>query len=134
MKWNKEQILDFLEDRDEDTIWFIDKEKNKSSRTRQQEKTWYKLFGAIATHESSQWETVNKQEVKLYMLGWCFWTHKLKLSKSELEVPNKSETSKLTKEEGIFFIDTLLLYCKVKKVPVKITSREIDSLYESFNN
>ena len=130
MKWTKEVITNYMKD---NQVYICVKEESKEGRTRQQEKTWYKIFNAIAIHESSKWETVNSQEVKMYMLWWCFWTHKLKLSKTEIELPNKSQTSKLTKEDWIFFIDALLLYCKVKKVPVKIESAEIQSLYDSYN-
>ena len=129
MKGTADQIRDFLEDRDEEIIRFIDKEKNKSSKTREQEKTWYKLFNWISTH---LW--YNTEEVKSFLLAGTFGTHKMKLNKEEIEVPNESRTSTLTKEQWIFFIETILVFVKAKDIPVQITSREIDSLYNSFNN
>ena len=50
-----------------------------------------------------------------------------------MEIPIISETHKLTKEQGIFLIDTLLTFVKLKNIPIEITPREIQSLYESYN-
>jgi hypothetical protein len=46
---------------------------------------------------------------------------------------NKPKTSELTKEEWIFFIDSIIEFCKSNNIPVEITPRELTSLYESFN-
>ena len=133
MQWTHEDVMIYMDKNTDDQIYIIDKKETKAGRTRQQEKTYYKIFAAISVFESSKWPTVSVQEVKMYMLGWCFGTHKIKLSKSEMEVPNKSETSKLTKQDWIFLIDTLLLYCKVKKIPVVIEWPEIQWLYNTYN-
>jgi hypothetical protein len=58
----------------------------------------------------------------------------MKLNTEEIEVPNESRTSQLTKEQGIFFIETILAFVKMKDIPIQITPREVQSLYDSFNN
>jgi len=122
-----EKELVFADDNDE--FYFFDKLDSKGKRTLAQNRTLYKILNAISKH---LWNPI--QEVKIYMLSWCFWTHKIKLSKTEIEVPNISETSSLTKEQWIFFIDTLLAFAKIKNVPVDITPRDIQNLYDSYNN
>jgi len=121
------QIIEMLEWQDEDIEWIIQKKDTKQGRTLAQNRTWYKLFSAISKH---LWYSV--QEVKMYMLSWCFWTKILKMSKEKMEIPVISQTSDLTKEQWIFFIDTILAFVKIKNVPVEITSREINSLYDSY--
>ena len=128
MIWTKQQILEKLEKANDDELWILDKKETKIWKTRQQEKTYYKILNAIANHLG-----YNIQEVKIYILSWCFGTHPLKLSKEYMEIPNISKTSELTKEQGIFFIDTLLQFVKIKDVPVVITSREVQNLYETYN-
>ncbi len=128
MIWNKDEIIEFLQNKKEDERWFIDKEKNKSSHTRQQQKTWYKLFNWISTH---LW--YNVEEVKSFLLAGTFGTHTMQLNTEEIQVPNESRTSQLTKEQWIFFIDTILQFVKLKDIPVEITPREISSLYDSYN-
>lgn len=109
-------------------ICYIEEKESKESKTRQQEKTYYKILTAISKH---LW--YDMQEVKIYLLSGCFWTHKLKLSKTEIEVPNISQTSMLTKEQWIFFIDTILTFAKLKNVPIEITSAEMQNLFDSYN-
>jgi len=121
------EVIEFLETQSEDIDWVIQKKESKQWRSLAQNRTWYKLFWAISKH---LW--YNIQEVKIYMLSWCFWTKKLKMSKEEIEVPVISNTSDLTKEQGIFFIDTIIAFAKIKNVPVEITSAEIRNLYDSY--
>ena len=126
-KQDIEKMLVFAQDTDK--FYFFEKADTKEKRTLAQNSTIYKILDAISKH---LWSPV--QEVKIYMLSWCFWTHKIKLSKNEIEVPNISNTSELTKEQWIFFIDTLLTFSRIKDVPIEITSNEIQSLYDSYNN
>ena len=121
------ELIDYLKTQKEDTDWVFDKSTTKAGKTRQQEKTYYKLFWAISKH---LW--YNMQEVKIYMLSGCFWTKKLKLSKEEMEIPVISNTSDLTKEQWIFLIDTLIAFAKIKNVPVKIENAEIQNLYATY--
>jgi len=128
MKWNKTKIIDYLNKWKEGQEYICDKIESKAGRTRQQEKTYYKLINAISTH---LW--YNTEETKIFLLAGTFGTHKMKLHKEEIEVPNESRTSSLTKEQAIFFIDTILAFVKIKDIPVKITPREVQSLYDSYN-
>ena len=125
-----EKVSNYLENIKDtkQVIVYISDRETKEMKTRQQEKTYYKIMNAIATHLG-----YSVEEVKIYILSWCFWTHKIKLSKEEMEVPNISRTRDLTKEQAIFFIDTLLQFVKIKNVPVEITPIEIQSLYNSYN-
>ena len=122
-----EKMLVFADDKDE--FYFFEKADTKEKRTLAQNRTLYKILDAISKH---LWNPI--QEVKIYMLSWCFGTHKLKLSKTEIEVPNISNTSALTKEQWIFFIDTILAFARIKDVPIEITPREIQSLYDNYKN
>ena len=126
-KQDIEKMLVFADDKDE--FYFFEKADTKEKRSLAQNRTLYKILNAISKH---LWNPV--QEVKIYMLSWCFWTHKIKLSKTEIEVPNISQTSELTKEQWIFFIDTILAFARIKDVPIEITSRDIQNLYDSYNN
>ena len=125
-----EKVSNYLENIKDtkQVIVYISDRETKEMKTRQQEKTYYKIMNAIATHLG-----YSVEEVKIYILSWCFWTHKIKLSKEEMEVPNISRTRDFTKEQAIFFIDTLLQFVKIKNVPVEITPIEVQSLYNSYN-
>lgn len=127
MIWNKQEIIDFLDTQKEDALFFIDKEESRASKTRQQEKTYYKLMTDISKH---LWYNVD--EVKMYLLSWCFWTKKLKLSKTEIEIPVISRTRDFTKEQWIFFIDTLLKFIELKKIPITLTTQDVKNLYDNY--
>lgn len=126
MKWNKEKITNYMKD---NQVYICVKEESKEGRTLQQNRTWYKLFNWISSH---LW--YNTDEVKSFLLAGTFGTHKMKLNTEEIEVPNESRTSMLTKEQGIFFIETILAFVKMKDIPINITPIEVQSLYDSFNN
>ena len=128
IKLTKQEIekqLVFADDLDE--FYFFKDADTKEKRTLAQNRVFYRLFNWISKH---LW--YDTQEVKIYMLSGCFWTHKIKLSKTEMDIPNISHTSELTKEQWIFFIETILTFVKMKNVPVEITPREIQSLYDSY--
>ena len=128
IKYTKKHIeaeLVFADDLDE--FYFFKDADTKEKRTLSQNRVFYRLFNWISKH--LWYET---QEVKIYMLSGCFWTHKIKLSKTEMDIPNISHTSDLTKEQWIFFIETILTFVKMKNVPIEITPREIQSLYDSY--
>jgi len=120
-----EKQLVFADDLDE--FYFFKDTDTKEKRTLAQNRVFYRLFNWISKH---LW--YDTQEVKIYMLSGCFWTHKIKLSKTEMDIPNISHTSDLTKEQWIFFIETILTFVKMKNVPIEITPREIQSLFDSY--
>ena len=129
MKWTKEQILDFLEDRDEETIYIIEKSTTKAGRSLQQNKTFWKIFKAIG---DKLW--YSKEVVRTNILTALFWTYEVTMFWSTHLIANKSSTATLTKEEWIQVIDWALAYATKIDAWIQITSREIDSLYESFTN
>lgn len=112
----------------EKLVAYITEKETKEIRTLAQNRTWYKLFWWISKH---LWNHI--QEIKIYFMIWCFWSKKLKLSKNYMEIPIISETHKLTKEQGILLIDTLLAFAKIKNIPIEITPLEIRNLYDSYN-
>lgn len=129
INWSKKHILTQIEKLNEaEYVCYIWKKDSKETHTRQQQKTWYKIIGGISKH---LWYTL--QEVKLYLLAWCFGTRPLKLGRTEIQIPNKSKTSELDKKEWIFFIDTILEFCKAKNIPITITSREVTELYKTYD-
>ena len=129
MKYTKEEILQqlvFAENTDE--FYFFDNADTKQKRTLAQNNWFYMLLSAISKHLGQP-----LQEVKIYFLSGCFWTHKLKLSNTEFDIPNISHTSELNKEQATFYIDVILQFCKAKDIPVTITPRQVQSLYDSYN-
>ena len=125
-----EQLSNYIEKNShkEKLVAFIDTKESKAIRTRTQEKSYYRLFNWIAQH---LWNNI--QEVKIYFLIGCFWSKKIQLSKNYIEIPIISQTRDLTKEQAIFLIDTLIAFTKLKNIPCEITSRELESLYNSYN-
>lgn len=130
MKHTKQEIEKLLVFADDDDEFLFEEWKDtKKQRTLLQNKTFHLILWAISKH---LWYTM--EEVKAYMLSWCFWAQKIRLSKEEMDIPIISSTTQLSKEQAIFFIDTLLQFAKIKDVPIEITPRGIQSLYESYNN
>jgi len=121
--------MEYIDKGKEDQVYICVKKESKEWRTIQQNRTWYKLFNSISSH---LWYNVD--EVKMFLLAGTFGTHKMKLNTEEIEVPNENKTSKLTKEQWIFFIDTILQFVKLKDIPVEITSAETQNLYNSYIN
>jgi len=105
-------------------IWY---KETIEQRTISQNSTFYRLFSWIWKH---LWE--DTQTIKIYFLIWCFWSRKINLSKTEMEIPIISETSKLNKEQWILLIDTLIRFTKKHNIPCEITPKELQSLYNSF--
>jgi len=129
MKLTKEEILKrlvFADDTEE--FYFFENADTKERRTLAQNNWFYMLLDWISKHLGQP-----LQEVKIYFLSGCFGTHKLKLSNTEFDIPNISHTSELKKEQATFFIDVILQFCKAKNIPVTITPRQVQSLYDSYN-
>jgi len=127
MIWKPQELIEKLQ-KAKDELYVLEKKESKAWRTLAQNKTWYKLFWWIAKH---LWNDI--QEVKIYFMIGCFWSQKICLSSQEMEIPIISETHKLTKEQWIFLIDTLITFTKIKNIPIEITSAEITNLYDNYN-
>jgi hypothetical protein len=93
----------------------------------QQNKVFYKLFTDIWNH---LWET--KEDVKQMMLAWVFGTREVTIWRITKEINIEKHTHKLTKEQWIKFIDTILAFCKKYDLPITITPIEIQSLYDNY--
>lgn len=134
-KWKKieiyEAFCEYLEkiDDEKEIFIYVWNKQTKEIRSLSQNNTFWKLFTDIWNH---LWYT--KEETHDILLMWVFWTKTLKLWKIEKEVALKPKTSELTKEEWKNFIDTILAFCKREDLPITITSKELRSLYESYNN
>lgn len=126
MKTN--ELIEFLQKQKHNQEWIIQKTNSKKWRTLAQNKTFWKLFKDVGNH---LWES--KDDVHDMMLWWVFWTKEVTIWILTKEVLIEKHTSKLTKEKGIKFIDTMLAFCKKYNLPITITSREIESLYKSYN-
>jgi len=133
LKWNKlelyEYIMNYLEniEEDQELICYIWKKETKEARSVFQNNFFYGLFWEISKH---LWYDV--QEVKMYLLS-IFWNKKVKLWSKEIEIPNISNTSDLTKEQAIFFIDVILKFIQKYKIPCKYTDLDFKNLIETYN-
>lgn len=131
--WKKqeifEQVSEFLDKQkdDENLICIITTKETKEQRTLTQNSMFHWLFGEISKH---LWEPL--EFVKYYFLAWCFWIEKKKYSKLEIDIPKIASTTLLNKEEAIFFIDVIIKFIDKHKVPCKYSSKEIQSLYDSY--
>jgi hypothetical protein len=128
MIWIKKDILLFLEDKNESKIFEIKEKREKSIRSIRQNDTFYKLFTEIWKH---LW--YNKDEMHDILLWWVFGTYDIEIWPIKRQMLNKPETSKLTKEEWTLFITAIIEFCKKHNIPVEITSRELESLYNTYN-
>lgn len=121
-------IQEYMENWKEEQVYIIEKATTKPWRSLQQNKTFYKLFTDIGNH---LWET--KEDVHDMMLWGIFGTKEVKIWVITRDVNIEKHTSKLTKEQGIKFIDTMLAFTKRENMPITVTSAEIKNLYESYN-
>jgi len=132
--WNKFTILWELsrklkkEKLTKQFVCLISTKETKEIRTAWQNRTFYKLFTDIWNHLGE-----HKDDVHDMLLGWVFWTKQVTIGRITREVNIEKHTSKLDKEKGKRFIDTILDFCKRENMPITITSRELQSLYESYN-
>ena len=129
--WTPKELLPKIIEhfKKEDIIYSvcIEKANSKEAKTRQQEKTYYKLFTDIWNH---LWE--KPEDVKQMLLWWVFGTKEVKIWKITRDINIKTKTSELTKEEAIQFIDTILAFVKKYDMPITIESREFKSLIDNY--
>lgn len=129
MEWTALEVIEYMDKSEETQVFICIKKESKKWRSINQNNTFYKLFTDIGNH---LWET--KEDVHDMMLWWIFWTKEVRIWIITREVNIEKHTSKLTKEQWIKFIDTMLAFVKRENMPITVTSREITSLYDSFNN
>lgn len=127
MKKTSKEIIKKLEKEDKNKLWYLFWENTKAWKTRAQKNTFELLFWII-----SKYHGYHRDEIKIFFLIWCFWEKYLKMWDKKCRVPIVWSTMDLTKEQGIFFIDTILEYIKIQKIPFTLTTREVKSLYNSY--
>ncbi len=123
------EVCEYLDkqDSEKDIIVYISKKETKEMRTLAQNKTFWKLFTDIWNH---LWE--KKENVKEMMLWGVFWTEKIKVWRITREINIEKHTHKLTKEQWIHFIDSILAFTKKYNMPITVTPRELQNLYDSY--
>jgi len=132
-EWTPEQVYEQLwewieKNHDKEKIVaYISTKETKEIRSLSQNATFYKLFTDIGNH---LWE--KKDDVHDMLLAWVFGTRTVTIWKIVKEVNIEKHTSKLDKEQGIRFIDTILKFVERESMPITITSREIQSLHDSY--
>ena len=128
MEWTALEVIEYMDKSEETQVFICIKKESKKGRSINQNNTFYKLFTDIGNH---LWET--KDDVHDMMLWWIFWTKEVRIWIITREVNIEKHTSKLTKEQWIKFIDTMLAFAKRENMPITVDSAEIKSLYESYN-
>jgi len=123
------QIIEMLEWQDEDIEWIIQKKNTKQGRTLAQNRTFWKIFKGI-------WDKLwySKEVVRTNILTALFWTYEVQMFWTTHLIANKSSTTELSKEEAIQVIDWALEYAKKINAWIKITPKDIISLYETYEN
>ena len=129
MKWTKEVIQEYMDNWKEEQEYICEKTTTKAGRSLAQNRTWSKILTAIWQHK--YWTLAQAKKITLI---YKFWYETQEYEWETVYIPNHASTAALSKVEGIEYLTFLIDYCKDEKVPVQITSREIDSLYNSFNN
>ena len=128
MQWTHEAIMIYMDKNPDDQIYIIDKKETKAGRTRQQEKTYWKIFKWIG---GKLW--YKKEVVRTNLLTALFWTYEVKMFWEIHLIPNKTSTTELTKEDAIDLIDASLAYAKKIDAWIEIEWPEIQSLYNTYN-
>ena len=127
MRWNKKEIIEFLEKQKENISWDLYKTFTKEGISKAQKNTFELLFWIISKY---QW--YYRDEIKIFFLIWCFWQKPFKMWDKEIMIPTVWSTMNLSKEQWIFLIETILEYINIQNIPFTLTTRELQSLYDNF--
>ena len=130
-KWKPQDIFndvsDYLKkqpDNKEITVFIANKE-TKEMKTRSQEQFYYWMFSEIEKQTPfSAWT------IKQYLLWRVF-------GKKEMFwelVNNKTETSSFTRKEAVEFIESVQMFIEENSLHCKYISRDMQSLYLTYNN
>lgn len=118
------EVCEYLEKQwDKDIIVFISNKMTKEMKSRFQEQFYYWMFWEIEKQTPFSAETI-----KQYLLWRVFWKKEVFW---EL-VNNKTKTSEFSKKEAQEFIESILVFMKEHSLSCKYTSRELESLYNSY--
>ena len=124
-----QQLSEWIEkhNQEKNIVAYISKKETKEMLRHSQRKMFRWLFSEISKH---LWE--DPEDIKQNFLKWLFWTRKVKLWKLEFENAIKPTTSELTKEEAIFFINSIIKFIEKYWVPCKYTSLDFKNLIETY--
>jgi hypothetical protein len=124
------ELTRFFLTRDKTKIYhlLIGKKETKEMRNKNQNNMFHWLFGEIGKH---LW--YKTEDVKGFFMKWLFWTKEIELFWQIQEIAIINSTTDLKKEQAILLIDSILQFIQKHNIPCKYSSREIDSLYDSYN-
>lgn len=132
-KWKPQDIynkvceyLENLNQNEEIYIW-SNKKETKEIRTKKQNNMFYWLFWEIWKH---LW--YSDYEVKSYFLSY-FWTKEIDFFWEKREVNIINETSKLEKEQAIFFIEIIKAFIEKNNIPCRYSSLDFQNLINTYN-
>lgn len=118
------EVCEYLEKQwDKDIIVFISNKETKEMKSRYQEQFYYWMFWEIEKQTPFSADTI-----KQYLLSRAFWKKEVFW---EL-VNNKTKTSDFTKKEAQEFIEKVIIFIQENTLECKYTSRELESLYNSY--
>lgn len=118
------EVCEYLEKQwEKDIIVFISNKMTKEMKSRFQEQFYYWMFWEIEKQTPFSAETI-----KQYLLWRVFWKKEVFW---EL-INNKTKTSEFSKKEAREFIESILVFMKEHSLNCKYTSRELESLYNSY--
>jgi hypothetical protein len=129
IKWKAnevfEEVCEYLENAwDKEVIVVISNKITKEIKSRYQECFYYWMFWEIEKQTPYSADTI-----KHYLLWRVFW-------KKEIfwEIVNiKTKTSDFSRKEAIEFIESIIMFIEENTLTCKYTSRELESLYNSYN-
>lgn len=130
MIWSKQDIEKYLVFADDTKEYYLEEiPLSKEWRTLLQNNSFYRCFDVIG---KKMW--LSSETVKQNCLKALFWVEKVKFWWAYYENALKPNTSKLTKEEAILLLDTLIEFGRKLWCGDIITPRELQSLYDSYNS
>lgn len=128
MKLKTKELIEFLQNKKDDLEWYLFNASTKQWKTEAQKRTFELLFWII-----SKYNWYHRDAIKIFFLTWCFWQRPIIMGKDKIMVPIVWSTMWLTKEQWILLIDTILEFIKINNIWFTLNTREIQSLYDTFN-
>ena len=135
LEWNKFVLLGLLtklfkkHKLSKQFVILVSTKETREMKSRQQEKTYYKIFDWIGKY---LW--YDKEIVKQNILKALFWTYEVKMFWEIHLVANISRTRDLKKDQARLLIDWSLEYAKKIGAWIDITPKEVKSLYDRIDS
>jgi hypothetical protein len=128
MIWKAKDIQEYINKGKEEQIYICEKKETKAWRLLTQNRMFKWLFWEIS---KTLW--INARDVQWFFMKALFWVKEIELFWQIQEIALINSTTELTKEEAIHLIDKILEFIQAHKINCKYTSREFESLIESYN-